>query len=352
MEKTKVLVVDDSAFMRKIISEMLKEDSDIEVIGTAKDGKEALKYTIENSPDVITMDIEMPGLNGLQTLKYIMQEKPTPVIMLSAYTQKGADITMQALENGAFDFVCKPSGEISVDIKKIQKELIEKIKLAKTVDIKKIKFYDTEKIKEPLNEKKEGLKVKILVIIVSSTGGPKALSDLIPKLPRNLNAGFLVIQHMAPGFTTSLASRLNSQSLMEVKEAENGDEIKPSRILIAPGNFHMEVKKDGEIYKVELNQKPPKLGVRPCADITILSAVKNFEGKILCVILTGMGKDGALGSEKVKAKGGVIIAQNKETSVIFGMPKAVIDKGIVNRVVPIDIMSDTIIEEIKKLTGK
>lgn len=352
MEKIKVLVVDDSAFMRKIISEMLNEDSEIEVTGTAKDGKEALKYTIENSPDVITLDLEMPGLNGLQTLKYIMDEKPTPVIMLSAYTQKGADITMQALEQGAFDFVCKPSGEISIDIKKIQKELIEKIKLAKTVDIKKIKIYEAEKIKDTLKEKKTELKNEVLVIIVSSTGGPKALSDVIPKLPRDLDAGFLVIQHMAPGFTTSLANRLNSQSLLEVKEAENGDEIKPCRVLIAPGNFHMEIKKEDNIYRVELNQKPPRLGVRPCADITILSAVKNFEGKIVCVILTGMGKDGALGAEKVKEKNGIVIAQDKETSVIFGMPKAVIDKGLADKIVSIDTVAATITEEIKKITGK
>lgn len=352
MEKIKVLVVDDSAFMRKIISEMLKEDREIEVIGTAKDGKEALKYTIENSPDVITMDMEMPGLNGLQTLKYIMDEKPTPVIMLSAYTKKGADITMQALENGAFDFVCKPSGEISIDIKKIQKELIEKIKLAKSVDIKKIKFYETEKVDEVLKEKKAELKNKVLTIIISSTGGPKALSDVVPRLPRDLDASFLVIQHMAPGFTTSLASRLNSQSLIEVKEAEEGDEIKPCRVLLAPGNFHLEIKKEGEIYKVELNQKPPRLGVRPCADITIFSAVKNFEGKILCVILTGMGKDGTAGAEKVKEKKGFVIAQDKETSVIFGMPKSAIDKGVVDRVVSLDSMANAIIEEIKNMTGK
>lgn len=352
MEKIKVLVVDDSAFMRKIISEMLKEDNEIEIIGTAKDGKEALKYILENSPDVITMDLEMPGLNGLQTLKYIMNEKPTPIIMLSAYTQKGTDITMQALEAGAFDFVCKPSGEISIDIKKIQKELIEKIKLAKTVDIKKIKFYETEKVKDTLKEKKTELKNEVLTIIVASTGGPKALSDVIPQLTRDLNAGFLVIQHMAQGFTTSLANRLNSLSLIEVKEAADGDEIKPGRALVAPGNFHMEVKKEGMTYKVELNQKPPKLGVRPCADITILSAVKNFDGKIICVILTGMGKDGTAGAEKVKEKNGIVIAQDKDTSVIFGMPKSAIERGVVDRIVSINDMAAVIIEEIKNLTNK
>lgn len=349
MEKIKVLVVDDSAFMRKIIHQMLEESKEIEVIGTAKDGKEALKFTIQNSPDVITLDIEMPGMNGLQTLKYIMEEKPTPVIMLSAYTKKGAEETMQALEYGAFDFVCKPSGEISPDIKSVQNELVEKIKLAKSVDIKKLKFFETEKIKIADKEKKTNLKTEVIVIIAASTGGPKVLSEIIPKLPRNLNASFLIVQHMAAGFTTSLANRLDQQSLIDVKEAEQGDIIEPGKAYLAPGDFHMEISRENEKYKIELNQKPQRLGVRPCADITIFSVVKNFDGKVICVILTGMGKDGTAGAEKIKEKNGIILAQDKETSIIFGMPKTAIDKGVVDKVLPVDKIADEIVVQIKNL---
>jgi two-component system chemotaxis response regulator CheB len=349
MQKTRVLVVDDSAFMRKIIPDMLQEDPDIEVIGTAKDGKDAFKKTMELSPDVITLDVEMPGMDGLHTLGYIMSEKPTPVIMLSAYTPRGADTTIRALQYGAVDYVCKPSGEISLDIKKIQAELIEKIKQARTIDIAKTPFILHEDIEKKEVEKSAPQKNEILVVIAASTGGPRALTEVITKIPRDLPASFLVIQHMSEGFTKTLADRLNSSSMIRVKEAENGDILKAGCAYLAPGNFHMEIARMGGDYRVELNQKPARLGVRPSADITFFSAVKVFEGRIIGVILTGMGRDGTAGVEKAREKNARIIVQNKETSVIYGMPKSVVDKGWADLVMPITTIADAITSEIIKL---
>lgn len=353
MAKIRVLVVDDSAFMRKIIPEMLQEDKDIEVIGSAKDGNDCLKKAIELKPDVITMDVEMPNLGGLETLGYIMSEIPTPVIMLSAFTPKGAEITMQALEYGAVDFVCKPSGEISIDIKKVQKELTEKIKAAKSIDLKKLNFieHDTSGHTAAAVEEKKGLKGEVLAIIASSTGGPRALTEVIPKLPRGLPAYFLVIQHMSEGFTKTLAERINSMSKVEVKEATDGEVLKPGKVYFAPGNFHMEIIKSGTGYAIELNQKPARLGVRPSADMTMFSAAKNFDGKIVTAVLTGMGKDGTAGAEKIKEKKGYVIAQDRETSVIYGMPKAVFEKGLTDKVLPLKEVAEEMASQIKKWSG-
>jgi len=348
MGKIRVLVVDDSAFMRKVIPQILQEDADIEIIGTAKDGKEALKKTIELKPDVITLDVEMPKLDGLKTLGYIMSEKPTPVIMLSAYTPRGAETTLQALEYGAVDFVCKPSGEISLDIKKVQKELIEKIKTAKGIDVSKLTFILPESIEKKEAGKQKEVKNSVMVIIAASTGGPRALTEVIPRIERNLPASFLIIQHMSAGFTKTLADRLNRQSLIKVKEAEKREVVKAGTAYLAPGNYNMEIQKKEEDYIIELNQKPTRHGVRPSADITIFSAVKNFHGKLIEVVLTGMGKDGSSDLEKIKGKKGTVITQDKETSVIFGMPRVAMEKGTVDIVKPIDKIADTIISEINK----
>jgi len=349
MDKIRVLVVDDSSFMRKVISQMLEESKEIEVIDTAKDGNEALKKIKENKPDVITLDVEMPRLNGLQTLGYIMNEMPLPVIMVSAYTPKGAEITIQALQYGAVDFVCKPSGEISIDIKKIQDELVEKIKAAKNVDLSKLVFITPENIDSAKAERKYEVDQDTIVVVAASTGGPKALGDVVPRIPRNIPASILIVQHMSPGFTKTLAERLNDQSIIVVKEAVQGEELKKGTAYIAPGNFHMEIKPgDNGSYLIDLNQKPYRSGVRPSADYTFFSVAENFKGRIIGVVLTGMGKDGSAGLEKVKEKKGIIIAQDKETSVIFGMPKAAIDKGIVDKIVPLDKVAEAIIEAIEK----
>jgi len=351
MGKIRVLVVDDSAFMRKIIPQILQEDDGIEVIDTAKDGQEAFKKTIELKPDVITLDVEMPKMNGLATLGYIMSERPTPVIMLSAYTPKGAEITLQALEYGAVDFVCKPSGEISIDIKKVKDELISKIKIAATTDASKLTFFAPETVEKKATEKEKEIKDFVLVIIATSTGGPRALSEFIPKIPRNLPAAYLVVQHMSQGFTKTLAERLNSQSLISIKEAEDGEIITAGRAYVAPGNYHMEIEKIDGNYIIALNQKPTRLGVRPSADMTLFSAAEKFEGKSIAVVLTGMGKDGSAGVERLKAKKALVLAQDKDSSVIYGMPRAVIERGLADEVSSIAGMKDALVSAMARITG-
>jgi len=299
------------------------------------------------------MDVEMPCMDGLETLKKIMNDYPTPVIMLSAYTPKGAEITLKALEYGAVDFVRKPSGEISLDIKKVQKELIEKIKAAKTIDLSNLKFISK---KEVSVEKSFSLKtetIKALVIIAASTGGPMALNEILSKLEKkNFPVAYLIIQHMSCGFTATLASRLNLISILNVKEAEDKEEIRPETIYIAPGNFHMEIENINNRIYIALNQKPSLHGVRPAADCTMTSVANNFKYNIISVILTGMGKDGAAGAEKIKEKGGKVIAQDKNTCVIFGMPRVAIEKGVVDIVAPLQKIPDIINNEIEKLMEK
>lgn len=353
MEKIKVLVVDDSAFMRKVIPQILEEDGAIEVVGTAKDGADAFKKTTELNPDVITMDVEMPGMDGLKTLGLIMSEKPTPVIMLSAYTPKGAETTLQALEYGAVDFVCKPSGEISLDIKKVQKELLEKIKAAKNIDTSKLTFILHDEKESVKKEKQQEKKVAVMVCIASSTGGPRALTEVVPKITkRSLAAAYLIVQHMSEGFTQTLASRLNSQSVIKVKEAEDGEEIKAGTAYLAPGNFHMEIGGENGRYIIMLNQKPSKNGVRPSADYTMASVAEKFTGKMIGVVLTGMGKDGAEGCEKLKRSGAFIIAQDKDTSVIYGMPRAVAERNLADKVLPLPEIAENVMNEIEKAGDK
>lgn len=353
MEPIKVLVVDDSSFMRKIIPQILEEDKEIKVIDTARDGLEAIKKIAQLKPDVITLDVEMPGMDGLETLNKIMKDYPTPVIMLSAYTPKGAEITLKALEYGAIDFVRKPSGEISLDIKKVQKELVEKIKVAKTIDLSKLKFISKKEVSVDKSFSLKTETIKALVIIAASTGGPRALYEILSNLEKkNFPVSYLVVQHMSSGFTTTLASRLNSISQLNVKEAEDREEIRPETIYVAPGNFHMEIENIGDKIHISLNQKPTIHGVRPAADYTMASVANNFNGNIISVILTGMGKDGASGSEKIKEKGGKVIAQDRETCVIFGMPRVAIERGAVDVIAPLQKIPGIINSEIENLLEK
>lgn len=339
--------------MRKIIPQILEEDREIKVIDTARDGLEAIKKIDLLKPDVITLDVEMPGMDGLETLQKIMKDYPTPVIMLSAYTPKGAEITLKALEYGAVDFIRKPSGEISLDIKKVQKELIEKIKIAKTIDLSKLRLLTKKEVSIDKSLSLKAEKIKTLVVIAASTGGPRALYEILSRLEKkNFLVSYLIVQHMSSGFTATLASRLNLISLLNVKEAEDKEEIRPETIYIAPGNFHMEIENINDRIHISLNQKPAIHGVRPAADWTMTSVAKNFQGNIVSVILTGMGKDGASGAEKIKEKGGIVIAQDKESCVIFGMPRVAIEKGVVDIVAPLNKIPDIINEEIEKLMVK
>lgn len=334
MEPLKVLVVDDSAFMRQYITKILENSGKIKVVGYAKNGQEAIEKVQELKPQVMTLDVEMPVMNGLDALKVIMEQFPLPVVMLSSLTTEGADATIKALELGAVDFVAKPSGQISFDLDKIQEELASKVINAALVKPKKATalrpFLPQSGIKLSNFQR-----VSKLVAIGTSTGGPRALQEVITQFPRNLPAAILIVQHMPRGFTRSLAERLDSIAHLLVKEAADGEEIKNGVVYIAPGDYHMEVRENQGSFYISLNQHPPVSGHRPSVDVMMKSVARISIPKI-GVIMTGMGGDGSDGMVEIKRAGGKTIAQDEQTCVVFGMPKVAIQKGGVDIVVPVE----------------
>ncbi len=377
MSRIRVLVVDDSAFMRKAITDILSSSPDLEVIGKAKNGQEAFEKVIELKPDVVTLDIEMPVLDGLTTLGYIMSECPTPVIMLSGAESKHADVTMTAFQYGAVDFILKPSGNISLDMDKIKDEIVKKVKAASKVETHKLGFIqergknDNSGISRREGVKETGKKPqaaareethkvdftetieppkksnnKKIVIIGTSTGGPRALQQVIPLLPSNLGAPVLVVQHMPPGFTKSLAERLDSQSRIKVREAEDGDIVRPGIVLIAPGDYHMIVRQEeinGKTKEViALNKNEKVQGVRPSVDVLLNSVAQIYGTNSIGVILTGMGSDGTDGIRKLKLAGGKVIAEDESTCVVYGMPRSVIEQRLADYVLPINKIAQSI----------
>jgi two-component system chemotaxis response regulator CheB len=346
--KIRVLVVDDSFFMRKIISEIISAEPDLEVIDKAKDGREALEKILALKPDVVTMDVNIPGLDGTEVLKEVMLKQPTRVIMLSAYTQPGASATIKALELGAVDFIAKPSGEVSLDLHKLKNEIISKVRLASRIELNKLLF--TLKRPPLVEERVEGkpVLIKKIVVIGASTGGPKAILGIMQHIPRDIPAAFLIVQHMPEGFTFSFAERISWQSGIKAKEAEDGDIVLAGKAFIAPAGYHMVLEKQNNKYIVKLNQDALVNFVRPSIDVTLNSVADVFGKGAIAVILSGMGKDGLEGARKIKEKGGLIIVQDEATSVIWGMPKAVFEAGLANKVSPLFRIHETIIEEIKK----
>ncbi len=334
----RVLVVDDSLVMRKILTDLFQEDRGIVVVGTARNGKEALLKIRELSPDVVTMDIEMPEMDGITALKHIMRDMPCPVIMISSADKKQADITMKALELGAIDFIPKTSGSLSLDIEKVAKTIIEKIKVASKVKVKA-----SAPVHNIMDHHLRGLKGDRLVLIGCSTGGPKALPEVLSRLPGDIPAAVLVVQHMPEGFTKSFAERLNWSTSLSVKEAEEGDELKRGHVLIAPGNRHMEVVGN----HVHLNDDPKIHFVRPAVDVMMKTAVPIYGKKIVGVVLTGMGYDGAEGMKMIKEFGGRTIVQDEATCVVYGMPKAVVDSNAADMVVPLEDIADHIMIALK-----
>ncbi|MGF7185992.1 two-component system chemotaxis response regulator CheB [Desulfitispora alkaliphila] len=347
MVKIKVLVVDDSAFMRQIISDIINKDDELEVIGIARNGQEAIEKLKTLKPDVITLDVEMPVLNGLMTLEIIMREMPTPVIMLSSLTVYGADATVEALEKGAVDFVTKPTG---VQIFKVKEELTAKLKVAASTKLRKLR--PISKIKpdvEPMmNLQKESTGLKSIVLIGTSTGGPKALQETLPLLPENIPAPILVVQHMPPGFTKSLANRLNKLSAIEVKEAEDGEIIQNGVCYIAPGDYHLVLNEHSETPKIKLTKTKQVSGHRPSVTEMMNSVCANYTGHLIGVILTGMGSDGTDGMTKIKERpNSHTIAEDETTCVVFGMPKSAIKAGCVDTVVPLNKIAREIVNRIR-----
>lgn len=354
MKKIRVLVVDDSFFMRKMVSDLLQSSGVIEVIDTAKNGIEAIEKTINLSPDIITLDVEMPKMNGLEALQKIMSQHPVPVIMLSSLTKQGADTTIQALQFGAFDFVAKPSGSISFDINKVKKELIDKILLAHSQRDKLLKPWKKTKEIEKIDHPVEDLiysetgdnSVYGIVAIGTSTGGPRALQEVITKLPQNMPYPVLIVQHMPAGFTKSLAVRLNSLSKISVVEATDNEELEAGKVYIAPGDYHMEVKQRQSKFFISLNQEKAIAGHRPSVD-TLYQSLGSLSLKKVFVIMTGMGSDGTKGLLAAKKKGDILIAQDEQTCVVYGMPKSAVNSGLVDIVSPLYQIPSNIVNSIQ-----
>jgi two-component system chemotaxis response regulator CheB len=333
-----VLVVDDSSLMRRMVSDMLNSASNIRVVGTARDGMDAVEKKEKLRPDVVTMDVEMPRMDGLTALCCIMAKTPVPVVMLTAMDKIETDLAMKSFEYGAVDFVSKPSKTISLDIEEVKNELISKVRAASTVEVEKMAFKVVERrlIEKLLIPPKTDKKV---LIIGASTGGPQALSEIIPKLHRTFPLAVLIVQHLPVGFTKSFSERLSWQGSIVLKEAEEGDVIKPGQAFVAPSGYHIVVKNG----RIGLNKRPKGNSVRPSIDVAMKSAAEAYEDKVIGVLLSGMGKDGAEVMRAIKERGGKTIAQDELTSVIFGMPKAAIEMGAVDKVAPLPDIVDEII---------
>ena len=355
--KKRVLVVDDSALMRKFITEILQSAPDLEVIGTARDGVEALAKARSLRPDVITLDVEMPNMNGIAFLDALMPTLPIPVVMLSSLTTAGAEITLECLQRGAVDFAAKPSGAISLDLADMGAEIIKKTRGAASARLltpqpilsppflspaapKSASLATTANLAFPATTAKE-MDFSSLVIIAASTGGPTALQEILPRLTADADAAWLLIQHLPPNFTAIFAKRLNQSCRLNVREAQEGDRLERGTLLMAPGGFHLELDAAG---KVRLNQEPTLWGVRPAADVTMRSAAAHFGAKTVGVALTGMGRDGASGVRAIAAAGGVCFAQDEATSVIYGMPRAAIATGAVTHILPLPRMADALLK--------
>lgn len=344
MDKIKVLVVDDSALMRKIISDMVNEESDMEVINTARNGEDLQVKLQNNLPDVITLDVEMPKIDGIKALKEMKKNNVNiPVIVLSSVSQKGPQLTMECLEAGAFDFLPKPSGAISLDISKVKRDLIQKIRLAYEKSKVQVRpLVRTMPVGNRTVKRGNGDKMDA-VVIGASTGGPKALYAVITAFPENLGVPVFVVQHMPVGFTKAFAERLNLNSKIKVVEAVDGMSIEKDTVYIAQGGFHMEV---GSDKKIHLNTEPAVWGVRPAVDKLFISASKIYGPHIISAVLTGMGKDGAQGTIEIKKNGGITIAEDKSTCTIYGMPKAAFETGMVDVVLPLDSVANEIVKAV------
>jgi two-component system chemotaxis response regulator CheB len=348
----KVLIVDDSAFMRNALSNMLSSDPEIKIVGTARDGLEAIELVEKLRPDIVTMDVEMPRMDGITALKHIMEKNPVPIIMVSSLTVEGAKVTLDALDLGAVDFIPKNLSDLSINIVKIREILIDKIKhiARKGIERRRIRPVTAPKaieIPKCMPVRTTGERRINLVSIGTSTGGPKALQEIIPKLPKDFPTPIVIAQHMPPNFTGPFAERLNQLSQITVKEAEEGEPLKPGVALIAPGRGHMRVKRPRGIETVvTISESKEEFIYRPSVDALMFSVAEFFPGRALGVILTGMGNDGLKGLTELKKTGGRIFAQNEETCVVYGMPKAVVDAGIADKVLPIEEMAGEIINAV------
>ncbi|WP_079480173.1 protein-glutamate methylesterase/protein-glutamine glutaminase [Halobacillus salinus] len=350
MKKIRVLIVDDSAFMRKVLTDILNRDYRIEVVGKARNGNDCMKQLKTLNPDVVTMDVEMPHMDGLEALEVIMKEHPVPVVMVSSLTKQGAESTIKAMTLGAVDFIEKPSGPISLDMEKVEDQVIKKVLVASKATVSQ---KPTAKRQEPINNLAKHL-VSIsqqpIIAIGTSTGGPRALDRVITQLPEDLPCPIVIVQHMPKGFTRSLADRLNKQSKVQVKEAEHEEVLKNGCAYIAPGGEHLTIVRKGKHLHAVLDSSEPIYGHRPSVNRMFLSLSEVENLQVISVIMTGMGADGTDGLVELKKKktNTLCIAEAEESCVVFGMPKAAIKSGLADNIAPVSEISQLLTKALGK----
>jgi two-component system, chemotaxis family, protein-glutamate methylesterase/glutaminase len=342
----RVLVIDDSAFVRQALTRMLAAP-DIKVVGTAGDGYDGLEKVVDLRPDVVTLDVKMPRMDGLEALQRIMKECPTPVLLLSSITREGADVTLRGLELGAMDFVDKSSVQGHMNLLSLTDELRAKVRALAGVSRARLAARPPYPSSPPPTARalRAGRHAQV-VAIGTSTGGPPALQAIIPRFPVDLAAAVLVVQHMPVGFTRSLAERLDLRSALPVREAEDGETVVPGSVLIAPAGRHLKVRKRGGLVKVLLDDEPHSALHRPSVDVLMASVARAYGGQAVGVVLTGMGSDGVEGLRAIREAGGRTLAESEESCVIYGMPKAAAEAGVVDRVVALPRMADEILAEV------
>ncbi|BBL66115.1 MULTISPECIES: protein-glutamate methylesterase/protein-glutamine glutaminase [Methanosarcina] len=353
----RALIVDDSALIRKVLSDILNQDPKIAVIGTAINGEDGLEKVRKLKPDVVLLDNIMPVLDGLKTLSHIMEEFPTPVVIVSALGEKAEEITLTALEYGAVDVIEKPSGILSQSMHEMAEEICAKVRAASKADLNNLGcIRDLEhQIPENHRKKKNSLREKTFVrnvlAIGASTGGPRALEKLIGSFPAEIPAAVLIVQHMPPGFTASLSKRLDAKSALRVKEAQEGDIMEEGTVFIAPGDYHMEIVRNkvngfGE-DTVHLSCGPKELGSRPSVNVLFRSVARIYGPRVISLVLTGMNCDGADGAEEIKKMGGKVIAEDQSSCVIYGMPGEIVRRNLADFVLPLDKMADEIVKIVR-----
>ncbi|MFP8488677.1 protein-glutamate methylesterase/protein-glutamine glutaminase [Gracilimonas sp. Q87] len=347
----KVLIVDDSAFIRKYLADELNKQPDIEVVGTAMDPYVAREKILDLKPDVLTLDLEMPRMDGLSFLSKLMKHHPLPVVVVSSLTPKNSQNALNALQLGAVDVICKPGSAYSTQ--NISKDIIKAVRTASMAKLQKQQSASHKKKGNEINQSLQQNNLSLVhttnkvIAIGSSTGGTRALEMILPTLPANL-PGIVIVQHMPPVFTKSFADRLNTISNMNIKEAEDGDLVETGKVLIAPGNFHMLVEKNGAKYFTRIKSGPPVHHQRPSVDVMFNSVAEAVGLNAMGVILTGMGADGAKGLLHMKEKGAYTISQDENTSVVYGMPREANKLGAAVDILPLDQIADRIISYMKK----
>jgi len=345
-EKIKVLIVDDSAYMRVVLKDMLESDAGICVVGSAKDGVEAIEKVKTLAPDVVLLDIQMPKMDGIATLQRIMKESPARTVMLSAMDKVDDQLPLRALEMGAVDFISKPSGPVSIDIVHFTGKIVEIVKIAAEAKVEVLR-----RTREPLSTKKvlsvnkEAFRRHKAVVIGASTGGPRALEIVFAALPRDLPASFFVVQHLPPEFSASFAKRLDAAKGPRVVVACEGDRVEKGVAYLAPGGRHLKLGwKGAASLVIKLDDGEPVNFVRPSVDVLFRSAAESLRENLMAIILTGMGADGTAGAMVVKASGGRVVVQDEHTSVAYSMPKSAIDAGLVDHILPLEKIAEEIVQ--------